>query len=197
MAVDCGFDYSCSVQPEIDATLAEAFASAGLSRCALAMDTSGATYGSALALAGAGIALDGYRELPLAAGAEACASACLDALAAFPALSMSGVTVRRLWLTAEDDSAGQPGQPLIDALAAAVETCSGYDVGIYTGAWFWPDYMLDTQQFAGLPLWDADYNGVAGLSVVTYGGWTVANARQYNSPVTVAGIGLDLDVFGV
>lgn len=194
MSLELGFDYSCFVQPEISQAQAQAFRAAGLVRCCLAMDTSPETFNSAQALNAAGIKLDGYRELH---GPSSYASDTLKGIAAFDPLSKAGVKIRRYWLTAEDLSVGQRPDLLVPALHAAVAAAQGYDVGIYSGLWYWPLWMGNSTDFAKLPLWHAGYDHHADIEAVTYGGWTQMNAHQYDSPITVAGVPLDLDAWWI
>lgn len=218
MSVETGADYSTFVQPVITLAQAQAWASAGMERFCLAMDTAPETAASARNLHGAGISLDAYRELSDPAGYVAQVQ---DAITGFAPLAQEGISFRRLWLTAEDLSfaitadrlpsrrarqtfagtryARGLAQPdaVVSAFHQAVDACAGFDIGIYTGAWYWPVYMADTHDFANLPLWHAGYDGVAALELVDYGGFGRMSAHQYASPVSVAGsVGLDLDVWG-
>ena len=86
---------------------------------------------------------------------------------------------------------------LVPAFRAAVAEAGNTRVGVYTGGWYWPTYMGNTTEFSNLLLWDANYNGDTSLTSVNYGGWTTPFAHQYQSPLSVAGIPLDADVWGI
>lgn len=182
------------MQPEITQAQAQAWKAAGLLRCCLAMDTSPATANSASALAATGIALEAYREL---SGPGQYVAQVQDAIAGFAPLSSAGITFARLWLTAEDETVGVAPAVLVPAFRAAVNACGSLAVGVYTGSWYWPDWMGNDTSFATLPLWHASYDEQAVIEPVSYGGWTLPAAHQYASPVTVAGVALDLDVWTV
>lgn len=96
-----------------------------------------------------------------------------------------------LWIDCETFLDREPG-PDADWLRTAVEECrvQGALPGIYTAGWWWRGYMANTREFADLPLWTAEYDGIANLGKVQlYGGWTRACGKQW------AGTGLDRDVF--
>jgi hypothetical protein len=195
MAIELGADYSTYVQPEITQNRANNFRAAGIVRMCLAMDAAPETINSAQALHAAGINLDGYREL---SGPSNYASQTMSGIAAFPLLAAKQIYVRRYWLTAEDVSVGIRPDILVPALHSAVAAATGYDVGIYSGFWYWPTYMANVADFAKLPLWHAGYDHIPGLGTVNYGGWSGApNAHQYDSPIVVDGIGLDVDAWWV
>lgn len=62
--------------------------------------------------------------------------------------------------------------------------------GIYTGQWWWVPYMDNSAEFSDLPLWDADYDGVADDNDWShYGGWSERAGKQYS------GNPIDLDVW--
>jgi lysozyme len=95
-----------------------------------------------------------------------------------------------LWLDVE--TYGNDPGPSVGWLQAAVEECQakGVQAGIYTGRWYWRYYAADSTELSDLPLWVAQYDGVADLdSVKLFGGWKQAAGKQYQ------GEGLDLDVF--
>ena len=194
MSTQLGADYSPYVQPLITLAQAQAFKAAGIDRMCVALDIADVTLNSCRNLAAAGIDLDGYREL---SGPATYATQTQGALAAFSILSAEKIYFRRLWLTAEDTSVGVRPDILVPAMHNAVNAASGFAVGIYTGAWYWPTYMGNATDFSNLPLWHASYDGHAALGQVNYGGWTQMDAKQYNSPVTVAGVPLDVDIWNV
>lgn len=190
--IELGFDYSPYAQGLATLAQAQAWYAAGLRRCALALDTAQVTFDSAVNLNAAGINLDAYRELENPTNYVAQTQ---NAIAAFGPLAARQVYFRRLWLTAEDVSIGKQPGILVPALQAAVNACAGFDTGIYTGGWYWPDYMGDTTAFAHLPLWTALYDHDPVIENVGFGGWIQPDAHQYDSPVVIAGVALDVDVW--
>ncbi len=75
---------------------------------------------------------------------------------------------------------------------------SSMKAGIYTGEWYWThSYILDndTSFSIDLPLWNADPDGVADITVfpTEYGGWTKQTIKQYGTGV-FGGATLDVNV---
>lgn len=69
---------------------------------------------------------------------------------------------------------------------------SGYPVGIYTGSWWWTPRVGAVDYLAELPLWAAQYDGIADTRVFTpFGGWTTCAVKQYAG---TQGDGTDLNV---
>lgn len=117
--------------------------------------------------------------------------------------------IERIWLDCEatfDGPAGlldteaegtTPGQRnLITALYFA-ELRGAFQVGIYTGQYWWRDKMGDSRAFDDLPLWLANYgtndpdNPRTPITSVDFGGWTTAAVHQYSSTIPVCGRGRD------
>lgn len=181
-----GIDYSTYVQTPITSDMAAALAAAGIERVCLALDTSDATISSAVNLHNVGIGLHGYREL---SGPDY-ASQALAGAASFATLANQGVSIGRYFLTAERD----PGQAWVtQQLQAAVAAVQEYNIGIYTGYWYWVEQMGLGSLFPNLPVWIANYDGVASLPNVGWGGWGRAWGKQYASPLTIPGFGVTVD----
>jgi hypothetical protein len=90
------------------------------------------------------------------------------------------LALKVLWLDVETYM-GQPA-PGVAWLRAAADECAriGVRCGIYSGVWYVRSYMPDAAMLADLPLWTAQYDGVADPDQVTlYGGWTKAAGKQY------------------
>lgn len=106
---------------------------------------------------------------------------------------LQGSSVRRLWLDCEDSE-----QPFDEAqLWECVTICNqaGIQPGIYTGRWWWVPRASNSQLFAELPLWHAEYVDVPDFdSFVPYGGWTRPTIWQYQGTTTLAGHSVDLIV---
>lgn len=69
---------------------------------------------------------------------------------------------------------------------------------IYTGEWFWSGHLGNLTAFSNVPLWTAQYDGVAILdSAKPYGGWTPARivGKQYSGTGQLHGVTCDLSVF--
>lgn len=189
MNLEAGFDYSPYLGGVLSPQQCAALVGRGLTRPCIAMDSSDDTLNTCLNLVAAGVpasnGLDSYRELALSnpLGIDAAVS---DTLAGFKRLAAQSVYIRRLWLTAEDT--GAASGVLAESLARATGLLAGFNIGIYSGNWYWGVYLKDTAQFDGLPKWWAGYDGI-GAVPPGYEGW------QYQGNVTVAGAVVDLDVF--
>ncbi len=91
-----------------------------------------------------------------------------------------GVQLRTLWLDVETYE-GKPGPGMV-WLRKAADRCRarGVQAGIYTGKWYWDEYMKGVTGLADLPLWLAQYDNVPDLNQVKlFGGWTRAVGKQY------------------
>jgi GH25 family lysozyme M1 (1,4-beta-N-acetylmuramidase) len=123
-----------------------------------------------------------------------------DTITAFGTLA----TTRLLWLDVEPYSLSNPRLPSIAWLHEAVDEAKqqGWTPGIYTGRWVWVDRNYpyrNTAEFAGEPLWTAEYDGAADLGAWShYGGWTDPLAgKQYagSGQQSLCGLFVDLNVF--
>ncbi len=95
-----------------------------------------------------------------------------------------------IWLDMEEE--GSSLSEVLIWLRAAIHAVSdvGYRVGIYTGKWWWDGNLWGIGEFAGLPLWVAQYDGQPTLSdVKLFGGWERVAGKQYSAD------GIDLDIF--
>ena len=105
-----------------------------------------------------------------------------------------------LWIDCESYREGgvlKDAGPDAAWLHAAIDECRtlGVTPGIYTGGWWWREYMGNTTEFADLPLWTAHYDEIADLGkVALFGGWTRACGKQYSEKLP-DGRGLDRNVF--
>ena len=134
-------------------------------------------------VAAAGLALDGYLWVYWDWSPEDSVEAALRLV------ERAGVTIRTLWFDCEE---GQPGREVVeDWLERAVDRAerAAQAVGIYSAAWWWIPCAGNTDRFAYLPLWVANYNGRPHLEPPGFGGWTTAAGHQYD------GTGLDRNVF--
>ncbi len=99
----------------------------------------------------------------------------------------------RLWLDAEDVSVPESQTANRVAIEAAVEACS-MPTGVYTAGWWWRPYMGDSAAFAHLPLWAAEYDGVASTRFTPFGGWSTCAMKQHVGDTSVAGVrGVDVN----
>lgn len=105
----------------------------------------------------------------------------------------------RVWLDCEETTDVSLAINNVAWIARWLETlkAAGMPTGIYTGAWWWPQYTADSHAFAAEPLWTAQYDHVMDLNLgLTYGGWTHPYAgKQYADDGMVGGMKLDLDLF--
>lgn len=102
-----------------------------------------------------------------------------------------GYNLTTVWFDAEDNDDAYPGTVIPWLHRADNAALSrGFDVGMYTGRYWWEEYAGNSEEFADLPLWLADYNDDASLSFPhPFGGWTVLAGHQYTSEPT------DISVF--
>jgi len=108
----------------------------------------------------------------------------------------------RLWLDAEDST-----HPYAeDQLQECVEACqsAGVAAGIYTGRWWWEPATGNSQAFAHLPLWHAEYLAQGATpdlsrlpqdfeSFRPYGGWTRPAIWQWWNTTAFCGHSVDLN----
>lgn len=72
---------------------------------------------------------------------------------------------------------------------------------IYTAPWFWndPRGMNGSTAFAGLPLWNAHYDGNPDVNFqnAPYGGWVLKKlaGEQYTGTTTYCGVSVDMNTF--
>ena len=96
--------------------------------------------------------------------------------------------VRRLWLDIEDvEDSSLTTEQRVAAVRLSVEAAQreGYEVGIYTGAWWWNAYMPGVTEFSVLPLWPAYWDAQQTLDFVPFGGWNQAVMKQYAGTSTI------------
>lgn len=100
--------------------------------------------------------------------------------------------IEHWWLDCEETQyVGTPDHNVAWLLQVVSNLQQQWPVGIYTGHWWWPQYMGDTPLFSPRPLWDADYTGEPSLVVrQPYGGWTHRAIHQYSGHGSAAGLGL-------
>jgi hypothetical protein len=75
---------------------------------------------------------------------------------------------------------------------AAAARWGADNVGLYTGAWWWP-HTGNTTQFSGWPLWVPDYDGQANSQFAHFGGWTSCRLKQYAGTTSFCDFSVDLD----
>lgn len=134
-------------------------------------------------VAAAGLKLDGYLWVYWDASPEQSVAGALGLV------EQAGLAIGTLWLDCEE---GQPGRAVVEdwlSRASAEAARRSQAVGIYTGAWWWVPYAGNSDAFARLPLWSADYDGRADLGVPGYGGWAAEVGHQYSAD------GIDRSVF--
>lgn len=87
-----------------------------------------------------------------------------------------GLNLEHLWIDIEPYEGGPI--PSVDRIRTALNTCAAYGIqgGIYTSEWCW----AHGNQFTDIPLWAAQYDGIADPNVFTpFGGWSACAAKQY------------------
>lgn len=112
----------------------------------------------------------------------------LDELSAFP-------DVRRVWLDCEQGEDDTPpyggGMETAEMVRLAITIAGerGYEVGIYSAKWWFDRFLHEVTEFATLPLWAAQYDGVQDTAIVPFGGWDRAEMKQYAGVGELAGVG--------
>lgn len=108
-----------------------------------------------------------------------------------------GMGLDVLWLDCETYEEG--GRVIDDGpdanwLEGAFAACRarGIQPGVYSGAWWLPGYLGDLSVLAGIPLWLAEYNGIADLDSVDL---MRPLQREQLYGHQYAADGIDLDVF--
>jgi GH25 family lysozyme M1 (1,4-beta-N-acetylmuramidase) len=105
--------------------------------------------------------------------------------------------IKRVWIDCEDTTSGLAPSDLLHLIGQACDAvrAEGYEVGIYTGGWWWRPYTADSTQFSHLPLWTADYDGNADLEFSSpFGGWSSLYRKQYTDKGRLGIYGADLDL---
>lgn len=108
--------------------------------------------------------------------------------------------IKQVWVDVEDTKALDLGiEQRISRLATTLATVRvrGYEPGIYSAAWYWPNYMANTPVFKDYPLWSVGSKNGSGygdppdtlLLWAPYGGWTKAEGIQYTSNGYIEGYG--------
>lgn len=95
---------------------------------------------------------------------------------------MDGMPFHTLWLDVEEEG-NHPGAAAVTSwLIGAIRRCAERNVkgGIYTGKWWWDKYHMPPD-FALIPLWTAQYDGLENSAFTPYGGWTACAMKQYTS----------------
>jgi hypothetical protein len=111
---------------------------------------------------------------------------------------MEGFQPARYWLDVEDVEHAYPA-PAANAawLRAALQAFQdrGIPAGIYTGRWYWVPYLGNTEEFAGWPLWVAQWDQVPDVTVwQPFGGWQQPAGKQYAGG-EACGMQVDWNVF--
>ena len=109
-----------------------------------------------------------------------------------------------LHIDCEDNGNGAPGQPLgiasqniVHKISRSVQACAQASMphGIYSGAWWWIPATDNSEAFRDLPLWAADYDGIADLDVWRpFGGWERPSTKQYQGTTNLCGLAVDLNI---
>lgn len=87
------------------------------------------------------------------------------------------------------DNAKTPEDRILELWQCVIAvTNAGLRPAIYTGGWWWPGYMGNTDQFKHLPLWHSAYpNDGGAVRKVGYGGWIDVALHQFTSERVLAG----------
>jgi len=91
----------------------------------------------------------------------------------------------RVWLDVEDTE--NPGLSPAERIAelrglVLMVEAAGLEVGIYTGSWYWPYQMGNTDAFSRLPLWYSNYSPPGRpIEQVNFGGWSDVAIHQFTS----------------
>jgi uncharacterized protein YraI len=143
----------------------------------------------ATAVAG-GMTVDVYVYLYFSSSMSAQVGNALSIAAPYP--------VGRIWLDCEDTTSSYTASQYVAKINDAIAAAGSKPVGIYTGKWWWNARIGTSHPFTTLPLWYANYDGVASLGTWPYqyfGGWSAPAGKQYAGNATLAGKTVDLNVF--
>lgn len=84
--------------------------------------------------------------------------------------------------------------PTIRAAEALVKADNLRPV-VYTGEWFWKQFLNNSQDCADLPLWDASYGITPSLEKPRYGAWDKRTGHQHQGTTNLDGLLVDLNIF--
>ena len=109
---------------------------------------------------------------------------------------LAGSSVRRVWLDVEDGEGSTQftADDCLNKIGDAVSAIAarGFEVGIYTAAWFWGDWL--GTEFSYLPLWAAQYDGIPYPGVFNpFGGWSQCEIKQYRGTTQLVIPNVDLN----
>jgi len=119
-----------------------------------------------------------------------------------------GHAVRTIWLDVEEPTDNAGPVVTVEALkrCEAIVWVAGLQPGIYSGFWTYIDHTGNSEAFAHLPLWHADYLGVAPLPDMAkrpteivfrngaYGGWHKPAVWQWWNTTMFGGHSVDMDI---
>jgi len=152
-------------------------------------------------MAHSGIPLEAYVYLyfpvsPWNQTPESRVQACLNMLRGYP--------VSRVWLDVEDPNDNDTPANITAALTRCVDLveAASYQAGIYTGRYKFPERVGNTQVFARLPLWHADYINRAPTQAdfdawQGYNGWTRPLIWQWGDTQDFGGHSVDMNTMEV
>ena len=112
-------------------------------------------------------------------------------------LRHNGVNVQKHWLDHEDTSVRRPVDQNIADIQWMIDAWAGVCyTGIYTAAWWWRDYMADSDAFKSMPLWFAHWDWEETLDLrIPFGGWTRGEMKQTGGDVWVEGVWCDTNFY--
>lgn len=107
--------------------------------------------------------------------------------------------VKFVWIDCEDEQHSLDESQLRSKVLQAVSAAQsmGYQVGIYTGAWWWNKHMKSITSFKHLPLWDAYWDKDPDIDPPRYGGWAETTMSQHTADTYYAGIWCDINSYVV
>lgn len=186
MSTALGFDcsnYTQNLSPQTASALLEA----GASRALVACQFPDVYHEQQQILANAGIATEAWIYLYNSKGPFVQQTK--------SALQTIGGTVPRLWLDIEDTSTPWVYDIEADIMDSLDEIRrAGLQCGIYTGAWFWKQYLPTFTPGPGVRLWLANYDNDPETYSADFGGWRYCSVKQYQGGASLAGVtNIDLD----
>jgi hypothetical protein len=108
--------------------------------------------------------------------------------------------LRRLWVDVEEARGQTPQMQVCQAIRNVVlaTRSAGFEAGIYTAAWCYPEITGSATEFSDLPLWHAAYPAnrepPSFDTFKPYGGWQRPAIWQYVGTTDLSGINVDLNV---
>ena len=116
--------------------------------------------------------------------------------------TVQGYPITRLWLDAENSSAGYRSAQILQKIQEALDACGSTPCGIYTAKWWWDPATNYSAAFSDVPLWYARYDLTPDFNdwyngISDFGGWTDPTGKQYQGSNYFCGVNVDSNIMQV